>query len=159
MTNTARGSAPASTGTFALTSVSRLGPFHVIEEAIPGLPTGWRSGFDDRLRRPVWIREVPPGTPPLQDARVAVNRSTRLRWLAGRREPDEAWDVFEAVAGMPLAKACGRPRAWTDVRRWLLELARECAAQARDDRPPLRADRVWILESGGAKLVDDPDFG
>jgi hypothetical protein len=137
-------------------AVATRGAFRVLGEALPGMPAGWRPGFDDRLRRDVWIREVAPGTPPLDSVRIAINRPTRLRWLAGRRESGEAWDVFEAVAGVPLAQACTRPRPWADVRWWLLDLARELAAQSAEDGPPLRADRVWVLESGGAKLVDDP---
>jgi hypothetical protein len=79
-----------------------------------------------------------------------------LRWLAGRREAREAWDAFEAVPGVPLGQACARSRSWADVRWWLLDLARECGAQTPEDRPPLHANRVWILDDGGAKLVDDP---
>ena len=137
-------------------TVARLGPFHITGRAISSMPAGWRPGFDDRLRRTVWIRQVPPGTPPLEAARLAVSRPTRLRWLAGRREPREAWDAFEAVPGVPLEQACARPQPWVDVRGWLLDLARECAAHTPDDRPPLHADRVWILDGGGAKLLDDP---
>jgi tRNA A-37 threonylcarbamoyl transferase component Bud32 len=155
LTRTASSGLPA-----ALTStpeaLAHLGPFQVMAGPLPGMPAGWRPGVDTRLRRNVWIRESPPGTPPLQAGRLAVSRPTRLRWLAGRREPDQAWDAFEAVAGVPLEQACVLPRAWTDVRWWLLDLARECAAQAPDDRPPLRADRVWALDSGAVKLVDDP---
>ena len=120
------------------------------------MPPGWRPGYDDRLRRLVWIREVSPGTPSLDSRRMGMIRPTRLRWLAGRREPAEAWDVFEAIPGLPLDEACARPRGWADVRWWLLDLARECDAQSSEDRPLLRADRVWVLDTGGAKLVDDP---
>ena len=116
----------------------------------------WRPGVDSRLRRNVWIREVRPGEPPLDAARVAVSRPTRLRWLAGRRESHDAWDAFEAVPGVSLECACARRCAWVDVRWWLLDLARECADAAPNDKPPLRADRVWILDTGGAKLIDDP---
>jgi uncharacterized RDD family membrane protein YckC len=142
--------------THIVETTARLGPFHVTEGAIAGMPAGWHAGFDGRLRRPVWIRHVSPGTPPLEAARLAVSRPTRLRWLAGCREPPEGWDAFEAVPGVSLQQACACARPWVDVRWWLLDLARECAAQTPEDRPPLRADRVWILDAGGAKLVDDP---
>jgi tRNA A-37 threonylcarbamoyl transferase component Bud32 len=137
-------------------TVAWLGPFRVSEGSVPGIPVGWRPGFDDRLRRSVWIRQVPPGTPPIEASRLAVSRPTRLRWLAGRREPRAAWDAFEAVPGLPLEQACVRTRPWAEVLSWLLDLARECAAQTPEDRPRLAADRVWILDGGGAKLVDDP---
>jgi hypothetical protein len=85
-----------------------------------------------------------------------LSRPTRLRWLAGRRTDQEAWDVYEGVAGAPIALACARPRAWFEVRRWVTDLAREIAAQQPGDHPPLELDRVWILDSGRAKLLDDP---
>jgi hypothetical protein len=137
-------------------ALRRLGPFTVTSNAVPGMPEGWRSGFDERLRRPVWIREVQPGMPSISTRRAAVNRPTRLRWIAGRRTEHEAWDTFEAVPGMPLDRAVSERRSWEDVRGWLLDLARECDAGSTADQPPRRRDRVWVLDAGGAKLVDDP---
>jgi hypothetical protein len=137
-------------------SSEKLGPFQVADKPIAAMPSGWLLGFDDRLRRPVWIRKVPPGTPALDAKRLTVSRPTRVRWLAGRRDADEAWDAFEAVAGVPLARAGTRPRHWAEVRWWLLDLARECVAQDPEDTALLRSERVWILDGGGAKLVDDP---
>jgi hypothetical protein len=135
--------------------VGHRGAFAVLAGTIEGRP-GWRPGLDERLRRPVWIRDVPIGTPPVDAARIAVPRPTRLRWLAGRRTAQEAWDVYEGVAGLPITQACRSPRSWADVRRWLADLARELAAQQPGDQPPLDLDRVWILDSGRAKLLDDP---
>ena len=137
-------------------TIRRLGPFAVTSAVVPGMPDGWRSGVDERLRRPVWIREVPPGTPAISSGRATVNRPTRLRWIAGRRTEHEAWDVFEAVPGMPLDRALAERRSWEDVRGWLLDLAHECDAASKTDQPPRRRDRVWVLDEGGAKLVDDP---
>jgi hypothetical protein len=156
-----RGQSPARSATLAPSTappgaVARLGPFQVLDRTAFAVPAGWLPGFDDRLGRGVWIRSAPAGTPPLDAARLAVNRATRLRWLAGRRNADEAWDVFEAVPGISLERACAQPHPWVDVRWWLLDLACECAAQAPDDRASRRADRVWILDAGGAKLTDDP---
>ena len=156
LTKARRSEGPALAVTVPHTTLARLGPFEVTAGTVPGLPATWRPGVDERLRRSVWIRQVTPGTPPIEAARLAVSRPTRLRWLAGRRELDEAWDVFEAVPGVPLEQACARPRAWADVRWWLLDLARECASQTPQETAPLRADRVWVLDSCGAKLVDDP---
>jgi eukaryotic-like serine/threonine-protein kinase len=136
--------------------VARLGSFAVLGGAVQGMPDGWRPGFDERLQRPIWIREVPPGTPPISVARRGINRATRLRWLAGRRDGEEAWDAFEAVQGVPLDSAVSRPRSWEHARWWLLDLARECGAQSLEDQPPRRRDRVWVPDAGGAKLIDDP---
>jgi eukaryotic-like serine/threonine-protein kinase len=135
--------------------VARRGTFAVLDGTIDGWPD-WRPGLDERLRRLVWIRDVPVGTPPVAAARVALSRPTRLRWLAGRRTDEEAWDVYEGVAGAPIDRACQSPRSWVDARRWLADLAHEIAAQQPGDHPPLDLDRVWILDSGRAKLLDDP---
>jgi uncharacterized RDD family membrane protein YckC len=137
-------------------TIRRLGQFAVTSNVVPGMPEGWRSGFDERLRRPVWIREVQPGTPAISAVRAGVNRATRLRWIAGRRAEHEAWDTFEAVPGMPLDRAVAEGRSWSDVRLWLLDLARECDAGSTADPAPRRRHRVWALDAGGAKLVDDP---
>ena len=129
--------------------VGRRGSFAVLDGTIEGRP-GWQPGIDERLRRPVWIRDVPIGTPAVAAARVALSRPTRLRWLAGRRTAEEAWDVYEGVSGVPIAQACRSPRSWSEARRWLADLAHELAAQQPGDPPPLDLDRVWILDSGRA---------
>jgi hypothetical protein len=134
----------------------RLGAFVLLEGRIAGLGEEWRRGFDDRLQRPVWIRLSAIGTPPVRGERQTLSRPARLRWLGGRRDHNDSWDAFEAAAGMPLAEACRRPCAWADVRWWLLDLTKECAAATAEDRAPRRIDHVWVLPGGGAKLIDDP---
>ncbi len=136
-------------------AIGARGPFTVLDGVIDGRP-GWRPGVDDRLRRNVWLRDLPVGTPAVSVPRASLARPTRLRWLAGRRTAEEAWDVYEGVAGMPILDACRTRRPWAEVRRWLADLAHELAAQRPDDRAPLELDRVWILDSGRAKLLDDP---
>src|SRR5262245_1048983 len=133
--------------------VGRAGPYDVLPDAVPGLGDGWRWGFDPRLRRAIWLRFSEPGTPPVVPARTAVGRGTRLRWLAGRRLVNEAWDAYEAVEGTPLSDVA---HEWADVRWWLLDLARECAATTAADRAPRVPHRVWTLASGGIKWLDDP---
>jgi hypothetical protein len=133
--------------------VGRAGPYEVLPDAVHSLGEGWRWGFDPRLRRAIWLRFSDPGTPPVGPARRAVGRGTRLRWLAGRRLHNEAWDAYEAVEGAPLSDI---PHEWTDVRWWLLDLARECVATTAADRAPRRPQRVWTLTSGGIKWLDDP---
>jgi len=131
------------------------GGFAVRPGAIEGL-VGWCRGVDPRLNRPVWIRDLPPDAEPLTTARARMIRPTRLRWLAGRRAEGEAWDVYEAAAGMPLPAALAVRADWATTRVWLADLARELLAQGPDDQPPLAVARVWILDSGRAKLIDDP---
>jgi uncharacterized RDD family membrane protein YckC len=133
--------------------VGRAGPYDVLPDTVTGMDDGWRWGFDSRLRRGIWLRFSDPETPSVAPARRAVRRGTRLRWLAGRRLPNEAWDAYEAVEGAPLPEGA---HAWTDVRWWLLDLARECAATTDADRAPRDPKRVWVLASGGIKWLDDP---
>lgn len=141
------------TGPSRHVTAGRAGPYDVLPDAVQGLGIGWRWGFDPLLRRAVWLRFSDPGTPPVAAARRAVVRGTRLRWLAGRRLDDEAWDAYEAVEGIPLS---GETHEWADVRWWLLDLARECAAMTAAERPPRSPARVWTLASGGIKWLDDP---
>ena len=131
------------------------GEFAVLQGEVTGRP-GWRPGVDDRLRRPVWVRDVPPGTRAVSSARASLSRPTRLRWLAGRRSGLDNWDVFEGAAGVPMTRACAAPTSWLEARGWLADLAQELAAQRGDDRPPLTLDRVWVADTGRIKLLDDP---
>ena len=137
-------------------AAGRAGPYEIVA-AQTGVPPDWQRGVDLLLLRDVWIRPVSAETPAVPAARRAVNRPTRLRWLAGRRLPGDSWDVYSSVRGQPLADALHRTASWEDVRRWLLALARECLVATREGTlPPLRLDRVWVTRSGGATLVDDP---
>ena len=54
----------------------------------------------------------PNQTPPVSPARRAIDRATRLRWLAGRRDERQAWDAFESVDGVPLERAILQSPYW-----------------------------------------------
>jgi hypothetical protein len=114
-------------------------------------------GYDDRLRRRVWLRRAEPSEPPIPVERRTLSRPTRLRWLSGRRTDRECWDAFEAVEGAPLVSLLGRAHPWSVVRGWLLELATEIRAGLADGSlPALTLDRVWITDAGRARLIDWP---
>ena len=108
--------------------VGARGAFTVLDGAIDGRP-GWRPGVDARLRRRVWIRDLPVGTPAVGAPRATVARLTRLRWLAGRRTPQEAGMSTRASPACRSRRPAGRRRPWSEVRRWLVDLAHELAAQ------------------------------
>ena len=147
---------------------ARCGPFDVMGAAFAqgyGGPGEVREidgglllmGFDPVLRRRVWIRAAPSGTPPVSDARRDVGRVGRLHWLAGRRSANENWDAFEAPDGRPIADLTGAPQSWPDVKAWLLDLATELEAGEKDGSlPSLALDRVWIRSDGRAVLLDFP---
>ena len=86
----------------AVDEKSMVGPYHVLEAMGANAAGQWLLAYDLRLLRKVWIRTVPPGTPPLAAPLRNVGRVGRLRWLAGRRSPQENWDAFEGVGGQPL---------------------------------------------------------
>ena len=104
------------------------------------------SGYE-RSRPARWLIEA---------SRAALSRPTRLRWLAGRGvriARRGTW--YEAVEGLPLSRALEGTVDWSTARHWLTDLAHELTAQG-PEVPPLDADRVWILDTGRAKLLDDP---
>lgn len=142
-----------------------VGPYHVLE-TIEETPAGtWLLGYDLRLLRKVWLRLVPPGTPPVEPPLRNLSRIGRLRWLAGRRSPNENWDAFEAVTGSPLLSfihaPVQEPQPWAQVRYWLFDLASEISTARKDGTlpPTLALDRVWITGDGRAKLLDFPAPG
>ena len=136
--------------------IGRAGPYDVLADPVRGLGDGWRWGFDPRLRRHVWVRFCTAQTPPVPLARRALTRRARLRWLGGRRLEGDAWDVYESVDGVSVLDAVPKNSRWADVRRWLLDVAKECASMTPADRAPRDPRRIWALASGGAKWLDDP---
>src|ERR1043166_841229 len=98
----------------------KVGPFHVIETLEKTDAGEWLLGYDTRLLRKVWIRVVPVGTPSIAPALRSLGRVGRLRWISGRRSPEENWDVFEGVTGTALVKLSAQRQPWNRVRFWLL---------------------------------------
>jgi uncharacterized RDD family membrane protein YckC len=139
----------------------RVGPYHVLEPLGKSDGMEWLLGYDLRLLRKVWLRVVPPGTPPVPAPWRNIGRAGRLRWLAGRRTPDENWDAFEGITGQPLVKLAQTSQPWSDVRFWLYDLAGEISVAEKDGSLPsvLALDRVWITGDGRAKLLDFPAPG
>jgi hypothetical protein len=135
----------------------RLGPYDV-RGALPGAPAGTiLVGQDAALGRRAWIWLRPVDSPPVSAARREVNRTARLRWLAGGREGPSQWDAFLAPAGMPLADAAAEGRmSWAEARSILTQLADELAAAEADGTlpAPLSAAQVWVQADGRVQLLD-----
>jgi hypothetical protein len=142
----------------AVEATPRVGPYHVLDTLGKGDGAEWLLGYDLRLLRKVWIRVVPPGTPSGPASWRTVGRVGRLRWLTGRRSPEENWDAFEGATGRPLLHLIGQPQPWSQVRFWLHDLASEIDAAEKDGSLPavLALDCVWITGDGRAKLLDFP---
>jgi eukaryotic-like serine/threonine-protein kinase len=117
-------------------------------------------GFDPALARPVWIRPAAAGTPPVGSVRRDLARTARLRWLAGERGPELAWDAYEASDGCALLDPQLGSVPWDVVRGWLMALTEEIETAAREpDRSELLLDRVWVASNGSVKLLDWPSGG
>ena len=142
----------------AVESNHRVGPYYVLETLEDAGEMKWLLGYDLRLLRKVWLRVVPPGTPPIPSGLRNLGRVGRLRWLAGRRSPEENWDAFEAVSGKPLLTLAQQNQPWSQVRFWLFDLANEISVAEKENTLPseLALDRVWITTDGRAKLLDFP---
>jgi uncharacterized RDD family membrane protein YckC len=147
--------APSSTETAEGPLDEHFGPFTVVA-AIGNAGAGRLfAGYDPVLRRRVWIRTVPPGTPPIAPARRDISRVTRLHWLTGRRSATENWDAFEAPSGGPLLKRNEASLDWTAARVVLADLLHEFAAALKEGSlPPLGLGRLWMRADGRTVLLD-----
>ena len=150
--------APASTETTEDHSDEHIGPFTVIA-AIGNAAAGRLfAGYDPVLRRRVWIRTVPPGTPPVAPARRDISRVTRLHWLTGRRSATDSldnWDAFEAPSGGSLLKRNEASLDWPGARVVLADLLHEFADALKEGSlPPLGLDRLWMRADGRTVLLD-----
>ena len=131
-----------------------VGPYEVLA-SIGATGTGeLLLGFDPRLRRDVWLHVQQPGEVSKPDVPHDIARSTRLRWLSGRRTDRECWDAYEVPAGRSLSRL-ESPVPWSAVRRILLDLSRELDAATRDNSMgELSLTRVWTTDDNHAKLLD-----
>jgi hypothetical protein len=144
----------------AVESALAIGPYHVLLALSETAGEKWFLAYDLKLLRKVWVRVVPPCTQPVPVAWRSLGRVGRLRWLNGKRSPEENWDAFEALNGQPFPELIGKPQPWREVRFWLHDLAAEISAAEKDGTlPELAFDRVWITGDGRAKLLDFPAPG
>ena len=137
----------------------KVGPYHVL--APLSADGEVLLGYDTKLMRRVWIRQVPADAAPVAASIRHTARPGRLRWLQGQRDGANSWDAYEAAPGTPLTALLHTPQPWRAVRHWLLDLTTEFTDATTDGSLPatLALDRVWITASGGAKLLDFPAPG
>lgn len=144
----------------AVESGATIGPYHVLQPLADSAGVKWFLGYDLKLLRKVWIRTVPAGTEPVPGRLHNLSRVSRLRWLTGKRSPEENWDAFEALTGRSFLDRIVSPQPWSEVRYWLYDLAGEISAAQKDGTlPELALDRIWITGEGRAKLIDFPAPG
>ncbi|MCI0540238.1 MAG: protein kinase [Verrucomicrobiales bacterium] len=136
----------------------RIGPYAVIASLGRCGAEEFLLGYDEVLRRKVWIHCPPAGAPPVLPRRQNLARAGRLHWITGKRTTLECWDAYEARDGQPLLKLPNRSRQWANVRLWLHDLAEEYRAGLNDKSlpPVVDLDRVWITADGRALLLISP---
>jgi hypothetical protein len=135
----------------------QVGPYR-IRGALRWTPTEKSLlGQDTHLGRAVWISLRPQLDPPLHETERAVNRMTRLRWVACGSFESYQWDAFLAPSGCPLPAlvADNGPLSWTEFRPLLEELTEELRASCRDQTLPgaLSPEQVWIGPKGQMQLL------
>ncbi len=142
----------------AIPSATRFGIYRVLGELSARENEKLLLGYDESLRRKVWIHVVPPGSAAVPARRRDLSRPGRLRWLNGVRAETEAWDAYEAIPGAALLNMRAQGNGWKAVRMWLLDLAEELDMASADSAvaPLLRLERVWITAGGRAVLLDFP---
>ena len=133
----------------------RVGAYLVVEN-LDATDTGKLVlAYDDVLRRHVWIHMQPPGAPEVSPERRALARPGRLHWLSGRRTRLEAWDAYDAPAGVPLMSLVREPQSWSLVRFLLYDMAVEAQAILNThENAPIALERIWVTQGGGAVLLD-----
>ena len=122
----------------------RMGPYAVVGQLSEG--SAVLVGWDASMQRSVWIVPQAAGAPEVPQQRRDLARLTRLRWVAGRRSPDENWDAYEAPVGEPLAARVERAVPWEVLQAWMLDLADELLAAEADGTTPaaLSAPTLWV---------------
>ena len=88
--------------------VSRIGPYVVRDPARTAEPSAvsrrFVDGYDDRLRRKVWIEFDSAGHARAAAAQARSRPPREGEMAGGRRTADECWDAFEAIPGQPLTR-------------------------------------------------------
>jgi uncharacterized RDD family membrane protein YckC len=141
-------------------SAITIGPYHVLQALTESAGEKWFLAYDLKLLRKVWIRVLPPDKQPVPVQLRNLGRIGRLRWLTGKRSPEENWDAFEALTGRAFLELSKTPQPWNEVRYWLYDLATEVSAAKKDGTlPELALDRIWITSEGRAKLLEFPAPG
>lgn len=132
-----------------------IGPYRLVEPHRPSPSSTVVVGYDERLRRRVWLCLSRAESDPVPYSRRIVRRRARPCWLAGQRTTDLAWDAYEWIPGRPFRAVVKERHSWASVQEWLADLSEEIDAALRDGSlSDLDVDRVWIGNDGRARLLD-----
>lgn len=137
----------------------RVGPYAVVGS---GRADGTiLNGWDAAMNRAVWIVMQPEDAPEATAARRALSRLTRMRWVGGRRAPQDSWDAFEAPIGEPLSARLARAVPWPVQQHWLLDISDEMIAAQADGTTldGLSADALWVTPTDRLVFPEGEDAG
>ncbi|MGI9472858.1 MAG: hypothetical protein ACR2NZ_15065, partial [Rubripirellula sp.] len=133
----------------------KVGPYHVLQTLCERDSDCLYLAYDTKLLRRVWLRKQSVGAPKVDSISRNLGRTSRLRWLGGRRSEDESWDCYEAPEGMPLTIAIKNGLSFAAVadgfRDLTQELARACEETSLPNR--LSLSQLWITEDGALKVL------
>ena len=136
----------------------KIGPYSIIEKIAEAAGESTFLALDRQLSRRVWIHCPQGGAPPVPAMRRDLSRPGRLRWLGGRRSPNETWDAYGFIEGKPLSDFLLSRQPWGSIRRWLYDVVSELAAAAADGTSvySIAIDQIYIGADGHARILDFP---
>lgn len=139
----------------------KVGDYHLIETLEDEENEKWILAYDAYLNRKVWIHQLPEHAPPLEQHLCNLCRPERIRWITGRREGKDNWDVYEAPEGQPFLDLIQEPQPWGRVRFWLFDMIKELKTSKSDHTRPetITLQQLWITSEGRAKLLSFPAPG
>lgn len=134
----------------SLESRPRIGPYVVIAEG--SAPNGSVRAWDPTLNREVWISQ----NETVSEARRAVARPARLRWIGAGRNDEKTWNAFSAIGGEPFLRRIERPIQWPELRQWIEDLCDELMAANADASlssvPTVKM--LWIAPDDSMLIAD-----
>ncbi len=115
---------------------------------------------DAHLDRSVWIHARRTTIGASDEARRALSRGGRLRWLDSLNSEGVHYEVFESPGGISLvhSKVSETRIHWPTAQRFLAALADELAATSNRGNVPVRFDvaQIWIDRMWNPRLLDFP---
>jgi hypothetical protein len=118
---------------------------------------------DAHLDRSVWIHARRTAIGAADEARRALSRGGRLRWLDSLNSEGVHYEVFESPGGISLVHSTVSETRihWPTAQRFLAALADELAATSNRGDVPTRFDvaQIWIDRLWNPRLLDFPIGG
>jgi len=139
---------PATLGGYRIEGIVAVNPSGALLQA-----------HDPELGRSVWIQARDDPNDAADDARRALSRAARLRWLDRLECDGRTFDVFEAPGGASVRACLERINGldWSTMLRFFGSLAEELAALEHRGgaKPPQSLDQLWVDRSWTLRVLDE----